>query len=159
LRSVAQRLKSVVDGGKGMAARFGSDEFAILIENSPTTPDIAALGASINAELTEPVYIEGHGLAVSVCLGFIAHQGGGEPAELLRAAEAALHSVKRSGKRQWRSFDTYRDAVHRVRCRLAAAMPGALETGEIILDYQPLAQLTDGKLIAIEALMRWDHPH
>ncbi|MGH4000406.1 MAG: EAL domain-containing protein, partial [Pseudonocardiaceae bacterium] len=38
-------------------------------------------------------------------------------------------------------------------------MPGALETGEIILDYQPLAQLTDGKVVAIEALLRWDHPH
>lgn len=159
LQSVAQRLKSVVDGEKSTVARFGSDEFAILIENLPTTPDVAALGASINAELAEPVYIEGYGLAVSACVGFVEHQGSGEPAELLRAAEAALHSVKRGGKRQWGPLDTHRDAVHRVRCRLAAAMPGALETGEIILDYQPLAQLTDGKVVAIEALLRWDHPH
>jgi diguanylate cyclase (GGDEF)-like protein len=159
LQSVAQRLQLAVEGEKAMVARFGSDEFAILIENSPTTPDMAALGASINAELAEPVYLDGYGLAVSACVGFVEHQGSGEPAELLRAAEAALHSVKRGGKRQWAPLDTHRDALHRLRCRLAAAMPGALETGEIILDYQPLAQLTDGKVVAIEALLRWDHSH
>ncbi|HEV7828199.1 MAG TPA: EAL domain-containing protein [Pseudonocardiaceae bacterium] len=159
LQSVAQRLQSVVDREKATVARFGSDEFAILIENSPTTLDVAALAASINTELGEPVYIEGYGLAVSACVGFVEHQGSGEPAELLRAAEAALHSVKRGRKRQWGPLDTHQDAVHRVRCRLAAAMPGALETGEITLDYQPLAQLTDGKVVAIEALLRWDHPH
>jgi diguanylate cyclase (GGDEF)-like protein len=159
LQSVAQRLQSVVDREKATVARFGSDEFAILIENSPTTLDVAALAASINTELGEPVYIEGYGLAVSACVGFVEHQGSGEPAELLRAAEAALHSVKRGRKRQWGPLDTHQDAVHRVRCRLAAAMPGALETGEITLNYQPLAQLTDGKVVAIEALLRWDHPH
>lgn len=159
LQSVAQHLQSAVDGDKVMVARFGSDEFAILIEHSSTTPDAAALAASINTQLAEPAYIEGYGLAVSACVGFVEHQGGGEPAELLRAAEAALHSVKRGGKRRWGPLDPDRDAVHRVRCRLAAAMPGALETGEIILDYQPLAQLTDGKVVAIEALLRWDHPH
>jgi diguanylate cyclase (GGDEF)-like protein len=159
LQSVAQRLQSVVDGEKVTVARFGSDEFAILIEHSSTMSDVAALAASINTRLAEPVYIEGYGLAVSACVGFVEHQGGGEPAELLRAAEAALHSVKRGGKRRWGPLDPDRDAVHRVRCRLAAAMPGALETGEIILDYQPLAQLTDGKVVAIEALLRWDHPH
>ncbi|HEY6422259.1 MAG TPA: EAL domain-containing protein, partial [Pseudonocardiaceae bacterium] len=95
---------------------------------------------------------------MSACLGFLEHQGGGEPAELLRAVEAALHEAKRGGKRRWAPLDTRCDAVDRVRCRLAAAMPGALETGEIILDYQPLAQLTDGKIVAVEALLHWDHP-
>jgi diguanylate cyclase (GGDEF)-like protein len=159
LQSIAQRLQSVVDGKKVTVARCGSDEFAVLIEHLSTMPDVAALAASINTRLAEPVYIEGYGLAVSACVGFVEHQGGGEPTELLRAAEAALHSVKRSGKRRWGPLDPDRDAVHRVRCRLAAAMPGALETGEIILDYQPLVQLTDGKVVAIEALLRWDHPY
>jgi diguanylate cyclase (GGDEF)-like protein len=159
LWSVAQGLQSAVDGEKATVARFGSDEFAILIEHSPTTPGVATLAAKINTQLAEPVYIEGYGLAVSACIGFVEHRGGGKPAELIRAAEAALHSAKRGGKRQWARFDTHRDAIHRARCRLAAAMPGAWETGEIILDYQPLAQLIDGKIVAIEALLRWNHPH
>jgi diguanylate cyclase (GGDEF)-like protein len=159
LWSVAQRLQSAVDGEKATVARFGSDEFAIFIENSPTTPDVASLAASINTQLAEPVYIEGYGLAVSACIGFVEHRGGGKPAELIRAAEAALHSAKRGGKRQWGRFDAHRDVIHRVRCRLAGAMPGAWKAGEIILDYQPLVQLIDGKIVAIEALLRWTHPY
>jgi predicted signal transduction protein with EAL and GGDEF domain len=95
---------------------------------------------------------------VSACIGFVEHQGHGNPVELLRAAEAALHNAKRSGKRQWGRLDTHRDAIHRARCRLAAAMPGAWETGEIVLDSQPLVQFIDGKVVAVEALLRWAHP-
>ncbi|MGH4000405.1 MAG: diguanylate cyclase domain-containing protein [Pseudonocardiaceae bacterium] len=59
LQSVAQRLQSAVDGEKATVARFGSDEFAILIERSSMTPDVATLAASINFQLAEPVYAMG----------------------------------------------------------------------------------------------------
>lgn len=78
---------------------------------------------------------------------------------LLRAAEAALHRAKSSGQRQWGLFDPHRDADHRSRCRLAAAMPGAWENGEIRLDYQPLVRLDDRTVVGIQALLRWNHPH
>lgn len=160
LRSVADRLQAVVAGNKATVARFGSDEFAILLENSATTPDVAALAGSVTSELAEPVYIDGNGLAVSGCAGVVEHQGrGGEAATLLRAAEAALHRVKGSGRRQWGLFDPHRDADHRARCRLAAAMPGAWESGEIRLAYQPLVRLVDGTIVGIQALLHWDHPH
>lgn len=159
LQVVAQRLQLAVKGEKATIARFGSDEFAILIENSPTTPDVAALAASIDTQLANPACIEGHRLAVSARVGFVEHQGGGEPAVLLRAAEAALHSVKRGGQRRWRLLDPDRDAAHRVRSRLAVALPGAWDSGEIVLDYWPLVRLTGGQVVAIEALLRWDHPH
>ncbi|MGH3974455.1 MAG: putative bifunctional diguanylate cyclase/phosphodiesterase [Pseudonocardiaceae bacterium] len=160
LQSVAGRLQGIVAGEKATVARFGSDEFAILIENSSTTPDVAALAASINSELAEPVYTDGGGLAVSGCVGVVEHQGrGGKVAMLLRAAEAALHRVKSSGKRQWGLFDSHGDTNHRFRCRLAAAMPGAWESGEIHLDYQPLVRLADGAVVGIQALLRWDHPY
>jgi diguanylate cyclase (GGDEF)-like protein/PAS domain S-box-containing protein len=159
LQSVAERLQCVVSDDKATVARFGSDEFAILIENSPTTPSVAALAAHVNSELAEPVYIDGNGLVVSACLGVVQHRGGGvQAAELLRAAEAALHRVKSSGTRQWGLFDPDRDADHRARCRLAAAMPGAEKSGEISLDYQPLVRLVDGTIVGVQALLRWDHP-
>ena len=160
LQSVASRLQSVVAGEKAIIARFGSDEFAILIENSPTTPDIPTLTANINSELAEPVYIDNSGLAVSSCVGVAEHHGpGGEAATLLRAAEAALHRAKHSGQRQWGMFDSQRDAIHRARCRLAAAMPGAWESGEIHLNYQPLVKLADSTILAVQALLHWDRPH
>jgi diguanylate cyclase (GGDEF)-like protein/PAS domain S-box-containing protein len=160
LQSAAGRLQAVVAGEKAIVARFGSDEFAILIENSAATPDVATIAASINSALAEPMYTDGAGLAVSGCVGVVQHQGrGGEVAMLLRAAEAALHRVKSGGQRQWGLFDPHRDAGHRSRCRLAAAMPGAWENGEISLDYQPLVSLDDGTVVGIQALLRWNHPH
>jgi diguanylate cyclase (GGDEF)-like protein/PAS domain S-box-containing protein len=160
LQSVAGRLQSAVAGEKAIIARFGSDEFAILIENSPTTPDVPTLTANINSELAEPVYIDNSGLAVSSCVGVAQHQGrGGEAAILLRAAEAALHRAKNSGQRQWGMFDSHHDAIHRARCRMAAAMPGAWESGEIHLNYQPLVQLADNTILAVQAQLHWDRPH
>jgi diguanylate cyclase (GGDEF)-like protein/PAS domain S-box-containing protein len=160
LQSVAGQLQSAVAGEKAIIARFGSDEFAILIENSTTTPDVATLTASINSELAEPVYIGDSGLAVSSCIGIAEHQGrGGEAAILLRAAEAALHRAKSSGQRQWALFDHHHDAIHRARCRLAAAMPAAWENGKIHLNYQPLVQLADSTILAVQPLLHWDGPH
>lgn len=160
LQAAAGRLRAVVAGEKAIVARFGSDEFAILIENSTATPDVATLAASINSVLAEPMYTGGAGLAVSGCVGVVQHQGrGGEVAMLLRTAEAALHRVKGSSQRQWGLFDPHRDADHRSHCRLAAEMPGAWENDEIRLDYQPLARLGDGTIVGIQALLRWNHPH
>ena len=165
LRSVAARLESVVADETATVARFGADEFAILIENSPTTPDVATLAETINAELAEPVYLDDHGLAVTSCVGIVEHRGGpADPAELLRAAEATLRRLKATGPRQWGLLDTHRDAADRARCRLAAVMPGAWENGEITLEYQPLARLSNsalgaaGAVAGIQPLLRWDRP-
>ena len=159
LQSIATRLRSAVAEEKAMIARFGSDEFAILIENSPMTPNVATLAANINAALAEPIYIDGSGLAVSSCVGIAQYQGrDGEAGTLLRAAEAALHQAKSIGQRQWEIFDPRRDANHCARCRLAAAMPGAWESGEIHLKYQPLIRLADSAVVAIQALLHWEPP-
>ena len=159
LRSVAARLQAVVAGEKATVARFGADEFAILLERTPASPDVATVAARINSELAEPVFIDGTGIAVSACIGVVEHRGGGaEPAELLRAAEATLRRVKSGGTRQWGIFDPHRDADQRARSRLAAAMAGAWETGEIGLQYQPLVRLADGEVVAVEARLQWDHP-
>jgi diguanylate cyclase (GGDEF)-like protein/PAS domain S-box-containing protein len=159
LQSVAGRLQSIVASEKAIVARFGSDEFAILIENSATTPDVSALAVRINSELAEPVSTDSGRVWMSGCVGVAEYQGrGGKVARLLRAAEATLHRAKSSGKRQWGLFDSYGDAHHRSRCRLAAAMPGAWGSGEIHLDYQPLVRLVDGAVVGIQALLRWDHP-
>ncbi|HEX2297716.1 MAG TPA: EAL domain-containing protein, partial [Pseudonocardiaceae bacterium] len=164
LQRVGEQLQSVVTGQDATVARFGADRFAILVESSsPTpdipTPDVAALAARIHSALAEPVYFGDHGVAVSCGIGIASRDSGAlEPAELLRAAEAALHRVKSSSKRQWALYDPHRDDEHRARCRLAATMPGAWESGEISVEYQPMARLHDGSVTRMQALLRWDHP-
>jgi diguanylate cyclase (GGDEF)-like protein/PAS domain S-box-containing protein len=164
LRSVAARLESLVAGEQAFVARFDADEFAILIEESPATPNAATLAARVNAELSEPVYLAGRGLAVSACIGIARRTAGEfEAKELIRAAEATLHRVKRTGRGQWGLYDPAADAEDRVRYALAIEMPAAWENGEIILCYQPLVRLDPaaadtGQTVALAALLSWDHP-
>jgi diguanylate cyclase (GGDEF)-like protein/PAS domain S-box-containing protein len=164
LRSVADRLESLVAGERAFVGRFDADEFAILIEESPSTPNAATLAARINAELSEPVYLAGRGLAVSACVG-IARRTAGETdcRELIRAAEATLHRAQRTGRGQWALFDPVADADQRARYALATAMPEAWENGQITLNYQPLVRLDPaaadtGRIVALAALLRWEHP-
>jgi diguanylate cyclase (GGDEF)-like protein/PAS domain S-box-containing protein len=159
LRLVAQRLQAVFAGEKAIIARIAGDEFAVLVENSPSTPNVAAIAARINEELGEPAYLDGIGLAVSASIGVVQRPAGGiGPAELLRQSDATLRRAKGNGKRQWAIFDQQQDAHDRARFTRAAGMPGALENGEFRLEYQPLVRLADQRPVAVEALIRWDHP-
>ncbi|MGH3775096.1 MAG: putative bifunctional diguanylate cyclase/phosphodiesterase [Pseudonocardiaceae bacterium] len=164
LRSVAGRLQALVAGERAMVARFDADEFAILIEESPTTPTAATLAASINTELSEPVHLAGRGLAVSACVGVVRRTAGETDAkELIRAAEATLHRAQRTGRGQWGLYDPPADAEQRARYALATAMPEAWETGQVTLCYQPMVRLDPaaadaGRTVVLAALLRWDHP-
>ncbi|HZA17135.1 MAG TPA: EAL domain-containing protein [Pseudonocardiaceae bacterium] len=164
LRSVAERLQTLVAGERAMVARFGADEFAIVIDESPTTPHAASLAASINSELSEPVYLADRGLAVSACVGIVRRTAGEIDAkELIRAADSTLHQAKRTGRGQWALYDPPADADQRARYKLATAMPEAWENGQLTLRYQPLVRLDPdaadaGRIVALAALLRWDHP-
>ncbi|MGH3872505.1 MAG: EAL domain-containing protein [Pseudonocardiaceae bacterium] len=164
LRSVAQRLQALVAQQHAMVARFDAGEFAILIEESPTTPSAAALAASINAELSEPVYLNGRGVSVSACVGVVRRTAGETDAkELIRAAEATLHRAQRTGRGQWGLYDPPADAAERARYALAVAMPEAWESGQVTLSYQPLVRLDPAasdacRMVALAALLCWEHP-
>jgi diguanylate cyclase (GGDEF)-like protein/PAS domain S-box-containing protein len=159
LRMVAQRLGEIFADEDATIARVASDEFAVLVENTPDTPPVATLAARINDELSEPVYLEGIGLAVSAGIGVVQRQAGGiTPAELLRQSDATLRRAKGNGKRQWAVFDRHRDRVDRERFTMAAGLPGALESGEFQVVYRPLVAFRTGGTVAVEALLRWDHP-
>lgn len=166
---VAERLKSVMDGERAMVARFEGDEFAILVENSPTTPSAAAIAERINEELAVPVSISDAGLAdgtgrdrgvgnyaVSASIGIVeglpADLG---PTELLGAAETTLRRAQRSRGRRFELFDPEEDARDRETYRLAAGMAGAWERGDLRVAYQPFFRLSDGNPIGVEPLLSW----
>jgi diguanylate cyclase (GGDEF)-like protein/PAS domain S-box-containing protein len=159
LKTVADRLRSVFAAERAMVARFEGDEFAVLVENSSTTPDVVTTIGRINAELAEPVYLDGHGIAVSACIGVVDRPSRGfEPAELLRASHMTLRRAKSSGRRQWGLYDPEQDTADRARFGLAAVMPGAWESGEIDVVFQPEVRLADDEVTGLTALLRWAHP-
>lgn len=156
LAVVAGRLQKVVADQPAMVARVGDDEYAILIEPTGSVPDVAALAEAVNTALAEPTYLDGAGAALSATIGIVQRPvAGAEPAELIRAAAATL---RRTGTRQWAMFDPDADATERAELRLAATLPGALEAGDVQVQYQPVVTLDRGRLVAVEAVLSWQHP-
>ncbi|WP_447003351.1 diguanylate cyclase domain-containing protein [Saccharothrix isguenensis] len=154
LKVVARRLTEVVSGENATVARIGGDEFVVLIEDAPTTPGISALAEAIEAALTEPVHLAGHGVGVSAGMGFVRTSARGSDAmALLRQAHSTLRRAESGGKGQWGIYDAGQDARDRTRLSLIATMPGALQNGEIALDYKPVTQ--DGEQVATTTRLRW----
>ncbi len=159
LEVVARRLESAVAARQAMVARIGGDEFAILIEAGNPAPDIGRLAETVNIELAEPCYLDGIGVAVSASIGAVQRQAGGtDSAELLRTAGVTLHRLQGKGRRQWAPFDPDLDAVTRADLKLAAAMPGALENGELRVEYEPVVTLDDGRMVGVGVSLSWQHP-
>ncbi|MGH3788420.1 MAG: putative bifunctional diguanylate cyclase/phosphodiesterase [Pseudonocardiaceae bacterium] len=156
---VARRLEGVVADRQAMVARLGADEYAILIEPGDSALDVGAFAEIINAELAEPYYIDGIGVSVTATIGVVQREAAGtKPTDLMRAASATLRRIRGRGARQWTTFDHHIDVADRARLRLAAAMPGALETGELQVTYQPVVTLDAHRLVGIEAALSWQHP-
>jgi diguanylate cyclase (GGDEF)-like protein/PAS domain S-box-containing protein len=144
----------------GFVARLSGDGFAILLRGDLTAPQVIDLVERALDDLNEPIYLGGHGIGVSASAGIVLRAvADGGPAELLRAAEIALHRAKEAGKAQWMLFDPELDAADRSRYQLGAVIAGALENGEFSLIYQPTVKLTEpGHLAAVNAGLRWNHP-
>jgi EAL domain-containing protein (putative c-di-GMP-specific phosphodiesterase class I) len=114
---------------------------------------------AVLATLDAPVQIGGHDLAVSASIGIVEREvAGSSPADVIQAADITLYWAKSDGKGRWALFDSARNAHEIARYTLAAAMPAALERGEFFVEYQPLVRLSDGALLGVEALVRWQHP-
>lgn len=159
LQVVTKRLIDVFANERATIARIAGDEFVVLVENGPDTPDVPTLAARINDELAEPAYVGDTGIAVSVTIGVVQRQVRGLTVqELVRKADATLHRAKANGKRQWALYDDRLDAENRGRFALAAGMPGALENGEFQIVYQPQVRLGDRSVVSVEAMLEWDHP-
>ncbi|GAB2959526.1 putative bifunctional diguanylate cyclase/phosphodiesterase [Saccharothrix stipae] len=159
LKVVAGRLAAVVAEENAMVSRFGYDEFAILVENTPATPDVVTMVRRINDLLSAPFHSDGHRVAVSATIGVV-HRPPRDsaPADLLDSADLTLRRAKHNGRRQWELSDRAQDGRDRRTFSLAATMPGAWENGEIQVLYRPVVRLADDWVESAEAVLRWDHP-
>lgn len=158
LKLVAERLSAVFASEKAMVARLEGDEFAVLVENGPNTPDVDSTIRTIEHELAEPVYFGEHGVAVSASIGVLPRlHPGDHPAEVLRASDMTLRRAKRSGRRQWGLHDATQDKREQEEFALAAVMPGAWESGEIDVVFNPVMRLDGVARVCVEAELNWRH--
>ena len=156
LQTVGRRLEEVTADETALVARIGGDEFAVLIEDSEKTPDIGELIGTLTAELAEPEYIDGAGVAVGASVGAVRRAGGDLTAtELFRAADTALRKAKATGKRQWAEFHETEDRAAVELDRLAASLPAAWENGDLTIGFEPVVRLSDRAPVGARAILSW----
>ncbi|MGH3878888.1 MAG: putative bifunctional diguanylate cyclase/phosphodiesterase [Actinophytocola sp.] len=158
LQSVATKLRQVFDGETATIARFDGDEFGVLLVNTLGTPSIGSIAAHINDELAEPIYLGDEGIAATATIAVV-HRPHSDtsPEDLLRATDTTLQRLKSTGRRQWGMVDLDANERDQTRFQLAGSLPGAWESGEIRIEYQPLVSVRDKSIVAVQALLCWDH--
>jgi diguanylate cyclase (GGDEF)-like protein/PAS domain S-box-containing protein len=165
LVEVAARLRACVRP-EDTCARFGGDEFALLLERAPDDAARATAGRVVEA-LGAPFPLGGTGVVVGVSVG-IAHAGLGESVdEVLRNADIAMYRAKAAGRGRAEVFEPSMHAAARRRFELEAELRRAIESvesdrddgaGTLVLYYQPVVDLEHRRLYGAEALVRWRHP-
>ncbi|HLJ79216.1 MAG TPA: diguanylate cyclase [Acidobacteriaceae bacterium] len=158
LREVARRLNKHTRAGD-MVGRLGGDEFLVVLSAVSDTTDPAIAAGRIQKGLADEFTIEGRTISLSSSIGISVFPANGEDYEmLLKNADAALFSAKEEGRNQWQFFAP--EMTHRAMERLSieAALRHALRHEQLFLEYQPQFDLSSGKMIGAEALLRWRHP-
>jgi diguanylate cyclase (GGDEF)-like protein len=151
----AQRLVSVV-GPTDTVARFGGDEFAILIEDAREPITAARLARRALEMLEKVIQIHGREVFVTASIGVAA--GLEEPEELLRRADLAMYEAKGQGKGRYELFQSHMHEAMTQRLELEQELRSAAERDEFVLHYQPIVELGSDTVVGVEALLRWMHP-
>jgi diguanylate cyclase (GGDEF)-like protein len=157
LSQVGQRLRSGLRPAD-LAARFGGDEFAVLLNNlQPSAID--AIVGRMQAKLAEPIDVDGHRVAVTASVGIATSEGGYTNAEdVLRDADIAMYHAKSIARGSMAVFDVAMRADAIARMELQSEIREAMEAREFEVHYQPIVSLDSDHTDRFEALVRWRHP-
>ena len=157
LISLAERLSVSIDSG-GILARFASNEFAMLM----AVADLAAaqhLAQQVLHSLEQPIFVDSHLISITGSVGLAcAPEHGNDPQTLMKHAGLALHKAKANGKNQLQIFNQTLNAEADYKLFVEHNLRRALEQGELEVYYQPKLCLKSGRLLGLEALLRWHHP-
>ena len=140
-------------------ARLGGDEFAILAEDLDDVLDVATMASRILGSLAPSFSLSGRSVFVQASIGIAINPSGGENVDdLLRSADLAMYTAKGQGKGRYAVFEPRMHAAVVARMEVEADLRRALETGELVLYFQPMVSLRTRAIVGVEALVRWQHP-
>lgn len=158
LIGVARRLEVCLGPGD-TAARFGADDFAVLLENIKDDGDATRVADRIQKQLTAPFHLAGHEVFATASIGIALSTDGHDRVEdVLRNAEAGMHHAKALGKAHYQVFQTNMRTSALALWQLEADLRRAVEQQNLQIHYQPIVSLASGQVAGVEALLRWHHP-
>ena len=158
LSEVAKRLQRCLRDGD-TAARLGGDEFAVLLEGDPPEEEAVAVAERTLAEFHNPVSVEGEAVSIQLSIGLAKGTRGLHTAgDLLRNADVAMYRAKGRGKNRLQLFEPGMRRAIEQRHRLKVELERAIERNDFSVHYQPIIDLGSGQAVAVEALVRWNHP-
>jgi diguanylate cyclase (GGDEF)-like protein/PAS domain S-box-containing protein len=158
LKGVAERLRSTLRL-EDTVARLGGDEFTLLFTELSQTDDAARMAEKLLEAFAAPFSVDGHELYVTASIGVALFPNDGEdPDTLLRNADSAMYRAKEAGRNNYQLCTPGMNARAVERMTLERELRRALDRNEFVLHYQPLMSLGTGRIVGIEALVRWNHP-
>jgi len=158
LRAVARRLEDCLRQ-IDIVARFGGDEFAVLLDGIADSSDAVRVAERIQGELHTPLNLGGHEVFISASIGIaLSGRGYEHTEEIVRDADTAMYRAKALGKARHEIFDTEMHASAVAVLQLETDLRRAIERQEFCIHYQPIVSLTNDTLHGFEALVRWHHP-
>jgi diguanylate cyclase (GGDEF)-like protein/PAS domain S-box-containing protein len=158
LAAVGGRLLDCLRAGD-TAARLGGDEFVLLLEEVGNLGEVTTVAERIINELGTPFVVGEREISVGACVGIVFHQHGGTTADtLIRDADAAMYAAKSNGPGSWQLFEPEMHTAARARVEYEVQLRDAVGRNELVLEYQPIIELTSRAVVGYEALVRWRHP-
>ena len=162
LQQFAHRIRDAVEqigGDDALLARFGGDEFVILIQDGDVRGSATRLAEKLVAELGRPIVVQDRQvfLGTSIGITLFPEDASGATA-LMKNGDIAMYQAKVAGKNCYRFYSRAMDQAVERRVRMEQELRGAWERGELSLMYQPVFRLSDSRIVGAEALLRWQHP-
>lgn len=158
LQAAAHRLRSCIREGDTLA-RIGGDEFLLLLPYIRSRSNADAIARKIIASFKVPFLIEAHELFVSVSIGIAIYPDDGEMIDtLIKHADIAMYHAKDNGRNDYSFFTSGLDHTVTGRMDVQTGLRHALQRGELEVYYQPQVCIGTGKIVGMEALVRWNHP-
>lgn len=155
---VARRLRAA-SRAEDTVARLGGDEFVVVIGEAADVHDILQVAEKMLAVIGRPFHIAGHELFSSCSIGIsVFPNDGSDSSTLLKHADTAMYHAKQHGRDRLHLYDPAMNAMAAERLQLETDLHYALARNEFTFHYQPQLDVTGGRIVAFEALMRWRHP-
>lgn len=162
LLQFSRRIGDAVEkhaGDDALLARFGGDEFVILIQEGDVREAATRLAEVLVAELRQPLDIQDRQVFLGTSIGItLFPEDASSASALMKNGDIAMYQAKVAGKNGYRFYSRAMDHAVERRVHMEQELRGAWERGELSVAYQPVCRASDGRVVGAEALLRWNHP-